>query len=148
VARGPLPKTTRSRKDDNARRQAETVRLESTGELAGFALPTGLLPDGQDWHPMTQAFWEGLRAHPVMRDEPAVGWQYALDTARIHHQMWHDSRWDLASEIRLRAAKFAITPEDRQRLKIKITAPTAPTDPSGPGSSVADLAARRSRLTT
>lgn len=143
MARGPLPKSTRSRRDDNARRQAETVTVEDAGTLAGSPLPEDVLPPGEDWHPMTRAFWDGLRRHPVMQHEPAAGWQYALDTARLHHLMWHNDRWDLASEVRLRAAKFAITPEDRQRLRIKITQRALETTPP-PG--VADMAARRARL--
>lgn len=147
MARGPLPKNTRSRRDDNARRQAEMVDLQDTGELAGPELPAGVLPDGQDWHPQTRALWQELRRSPLTCHEPALGWSYLIDTAVLHHLAWQHGRWDLASELRLRLAKFGVTPEDRQRLRIRVVQPAdqrpEPVTPAG----VASITARRARLT-
>jgi hypothetical protein len=39
--------------------------------------------------------------------------------------MWAKKRWEFAAELRLRAAKFGATPEDRMRLKLKIETPGA-----------------------
>lgn len=44
-----------------------------------------------------------------------------IDTAVIHHQMREHGELRFAPELRLRLAKVAATPEDRQRLKVKIT---------------------------
>jgi hypothetical protein len=58
--------------------------------------------------------------------------------------MWQHSEWQHAGEVRLRLAKMACTPEDRQRIKVKITQRVeAPEVPAG----VADIASRRARLT-
>jgi hypothetical protein len=141
---GRIPKQTRSRKRDTARREAETITISDDGTLHGPDLPEGALPGGQDWHEQTRMLWRELRQHPLLRDEPGVTWQYLIDSCALHSVMWSRGRWDLASEIRLRLAKIAATPEDRQRMKVNITkhVPEAAT-PAG----VSDLASRRARLT-
>ena len=103
-----------------------------------------LLPDGESWHPQTQGLWAELRRSPLMRDEPPLTWQYMIDTAVLHHQMWQHGESKHAAELRLRFAQIGITPADRQRLKVRITERVeAPHAPAG----VADIAARRARLT-
>jgi len=145
MARGPVPKSTRSRRDDNAKRQAETVTISDTGTLAGPELPEGILPDGAKWHAQTRQLWQELRRHPLLQDEPGLTWQYLIDTAALHSLAWTNGRWDLAPELRLRLAKVGITPEDRQRLRVRITQRVeAPEVPAG----VAEIASRRARLTT
>jgi len=51
-----------------------------------------------------------------------------LDTAVLHAEFWMGDR-SLAGELRLRAAKFGATPEDRARLKIAIGDPDKPPAP-------------------
>jgi hypothetical protein len=144
VARGRIPKDVLSRPRDTRRREAETVAIADTGELAGPELPSGVLPDGEAWHPRTVALWDSLRRYPPMKDEPALSWVYLVDTMLLHHRLWQHSEWQHAGEIRLRLAKMACTPEDRQRIKVKITRHVeAPEVPAG----VADIASRRARLT-
>lgn len=145
MTKGRLPKDRLSRPRDTRRREAETVTVENTGELAGPDLPTGVLPDGEAWHPQTKALWKELRRSPLMRDEPGLTWQYMIDTAVLHHQMWEHGELRHAPELRLRLAKVAATPEDRQRMKVKISQhiPEAAATPAG----VSNLAARRARLT-
>jgi hypothetical protein len=120
------------------------VTVEATDELAGPELPEGVLPPGETWHEQTRVLWNELRQSPLMRDESSLTWRFLVDTAALHSKMWH-GRWDLASEVRLRLGKIGCTPEDRQRLRIRVTqpAPQAPEVPAG----VADMAARRARLT-
>ena len=67
--------------------------------------------------------WRGprLRRSLLMRDEPALAWQYLIDTAVLHHQMWKHGESKHAAELRLRFAQIGITPADRQRLKVPIT---------------------------
>jgi len=149
AGRGPAPKAVRVRRNDTARRDAEMVEVEATGELFGPSLPEGVLPDGADWHPQTRALWDSLRCLPLLRDELPLGWQFLLDTALMHHTMWAKGRWEFASEVRLRLSKFGATPEDRQRLKVRVTSPgdSRPV-PSGGAGSVADISSRRARLTS
>jgi hypothetical protein len=118
------------------------------GELYGPELPLGVLPDNAAWHPMTQELWDSLRQLPLLKDELPVGWAFLLDTALMHHTMWSKGRWEFASEVRLRLAKFGATPEDRMRLKIKVKPQPPAEAPATPASSstVSDIASRRARL--
>lgn len=118
--------------------------VTDTGTLAGPELPAGVLPDGESWHPQTLALWQELRRSPIMQGEPGLTWAYMVDTVVLHHMMWQHQEHRFAPELRLRLAKVAATPEDRQRLKIRVTQPVDTTEPA-PG--VANIAARRARLT-
>lgn len=123
AGRGPAPKATRSRPRDAARREAASTTVVDAGALYGPELPEGVLPDEQSWHPQTLALWAALRRNPLLADEPDLGWQFLIDTALMHHTMWAKGRWEFASEVRLRVAKYGATPEDRMRLKVKIATP-------------------------
>lgn len=144
AGRGPAPKAKRSRERDTP----EFEQLEVEDVLYGAPLPDGVLPDGEVWHPQTVKWWESLRRFPLLKDEPEIGWQFLVDTALMHHTMWTKGRWEFASELRLRVAKYGATPEDRMRLKIKIEASGSPAPAAraaGPG--VTDISSRRARLT-
>jgi hypothetical protein len=147
---GRVPKAVRSRPNDTARREAEMTILEDDGDMYGPDLPEGVLPDGAKWHPQTVALWDSLRRLPLLKDELPLGWQFLLDTALMHNTMWSKGRWEFASEVRLRLAKFGATPEDRMRLKIKVTGPTEESKrpDSSDNGSVSDIASRRARLTS
>lgn len=147
AGRGPAPKGRNARDRDTPDFDALTV----DGDLFGQPLPEGVLPEGEQWHPQTLSWWESIRRFPLLKDEPEIGWQFLLDTALMHHTMWTKGRWEFASELRLRVAKYGATPEDRMRLKIKIEAPAA-TPPAAPppasgDEKVTDISSRRSRLT-
>lgn len=147
--RGPAAQPTRVRPTDNKARQAEMTELEDTGELHGPPLPEGCLPDAEPWHPRTVALWESLRRLPLLSEEPDLGWEFLLDTALMHHTMWTKQRWEFASEVRLRLAKYGATPEDRMRLKLKIKTPADKPQPAkgtGTDGKVSDIASRRARL--
>jgi hypothetical protein len=61
--------------------------------------------------------------------------------------MWKNGRWEFASEVRLRVAKFGATPEDRIRLKQEIEVPeTSPVGNTSAKANVTSLTARRDRL--
>ncbi|HIY94956.1 MAG TPA: hypothetical protein H9821_04735 [Candidatus Rothia avicola] len=70
-------------------------------------------------------------------------WDYLLDTALIHHNMWKNGRWDFASEVRLRVAKFGATPDDRNRLRAEIV--TIPEVGDVRAEDIPNLSAARSR---
>ncbi|MGH3426075.1 MAG: hypothetical protein ACRD3Q_15380 [Terriglobales bacterium] len=90
---------------------AETVTVENTGELAGPDLPVDVLPDGEKWHPQTEALWAELRRSPLMQGEPGLTWAYMIDTMALHHQWWAHGEHRHAAELRLRLAKIGVTPE-------------------------------------
>jgi hypothetical protein len=147
AGRGPAPKGKRTRDRDTP----EFREVKADGKLHGKPLPRGVLPKGQeDWHPQTLALWDSLRRSPLLADEPDLGWQFLVDTALMHHIMWTTGRWENASEIRLRLAKFGATPEDRMRLKVSVMKP-APAAGGAPRAATAgkvtDIRSRQARLT-
>ena len=138
---GPAPKGERARDRDTP----DFAELPDTGELYGKPLPEGVLPDGESWHPQTVEWWTAMRGFPLLADEPEVGWQFLIDTALMHHVMWTKGRWEVAAELRLRAAKYGATPEDRMRLKIKVIRPSSQ-PASSASAGVTDIGSRRARL--
>lgn len=149
AGRGPAPKGSRSRTRD----EKEKTLLRADGEKRGYGLPANVLGRDEDgnyikWHSMTKRWWDHWRNSPQatrMLSEP--DWDFLLDTALMHHQMWAKGRWDFASEVRLRVAKFGATPEDRLRLRADIEVPDVHAVGSAPGASVTSIASRRDRLT-
>ncbi|GAA1051363.1 phage terminase small subunit [Arthrobacter russicus] len=147
---GPAPSENPARRN----KAPERTKLKADGALRGFALPSGVLgtdKDGEEWawHPMTVQWWDGWRKSPQstrMLSEP--DWHFLLDTALMHHTMWSAGRWEYASEIRLRVAKFGATPEDRLRLRqeIDVPNPEVGSAPGSAGASVSSLEARRKRI--
>jgi hypothetical protein len=94
-------------------------------EVRGPDLPIDVLPDHEQWHPRTREWWRTWRRSPQAQAFTATDWDFLIDTALMHHTMWSKGRWEFASELRLRAAKFGATPEDRMRLRMQVTAPAA-----------------------
>lgn len=138
AGRGPAPKGTRSRDRDTP--DFEELEAPAPDKLFGPELPEGI-----EWHVQTRALWDALRRSPLLEHEPDLGWQFLIDTALMHHEMWTRGKWEFASEVRLRVAKFGATPEDRMRLKVKIT--TGPVQPAVKPAAVTDISSRRQRLT-
>lgn len=150
AGRGPAPKDPARRRRRNA--ADPTVTLTPDDELRGPELPAGVLgedEDGQpnDWHPMTKLWWESWRTSALAQTWTDTDWVFLIDTALMHHTMWAKGRWEFASEVRLRAAKFGATPEDRARLKLKVDEPgNAPQTPVQRPDNVSDISSRRKRL--
>lgn len=152
AGRGPAPKDPAKRRRRNATDPATTLTPDD--ELRGPELPDGVLGVDEDtgqiveWHPRTLAWWESWRTSPMAQTFVATDWDFLIDTALMHHTMWARGRWEFASEVRLRAAKFGATPEDRARLKLKVDDPAvgAPKPVQRPDG-VTDINSRRARLT-
>lgn len=148
AGRGPAPKGTRARDRDTP----DFRELTDSGEMHGAPLPAGVLPDGEEWHPQTLRLWDSLRRSPLLAEEPELGWMFLMDTMLMHTVMWQKGRWEYASEIRLRLAKYGATPEDRMRLKIKVQMPTgqatASAQQAATDGTVTSIRNRRSRLSS
>lgn len=152
AGRGPAPKEQRSRARDTPVR--ETVK--SDGRLGGFPLPNDVLPfdeetgEREEWHRQTQRWWENWRRSPQgVRMMTAPDWDYLLDTAILHHQMWQTGgrNSERAAEIRIRVASFGATPADRLRMRMEIEVPEE--FPVGSSGNVSSMdSARRKRLTS
>jgi hypothetical protein len=75
-------------------------------------------------------------------------WDFLLETAVLHALFWDGDR-SVASELRLRVAKFGATPEDRLRLKLEIYQDQDQGDaaePAAESSSVPDISDYRRRF--
>ena len=158
AGRGPAPKESRSRARDTPTR--ETIR--SDGKIGGYELPDDVLPYlpekdqidpdrllREEWHPQTQRWWDNWRASPQaskMLSDP--DWDYMLDTALLHHQMWMSGgrNSERAAEIRLRVAAFGATPADRLRLRLEIDVPEEYPVGNADGTNVTSIGDRRRRL--
>jgi hypothetical protein len=127
--RGQAPKDPEKR----VRRNADpipTAEITPDEELRGPELPADVLEE--DWHPQTLRWWNTWRSSPQAQTFLQTDWDFLLDTALMHHTMWAKGRWEFAAELRLRAAKFGATPEDRARLRMKVTEPDKPAKGTGP----------------
>lgn len=87
-----------------------TVEIEVDGELVEF-----------QWPARTREWWAMWRDSPLSAEFGATDWSELLDTALLHARYWRGDV-KLAPELRLRAAKFGATPEDRARLRIQVVA--------------------------
>ena len=114
AGRGPAPKPQLTRDNDQARREAATIKVKADGVLRGQPLPNDI-----PWHPRTKAWWHSWRSSPLAQTFTDGDWDFLLDTALLHSEMWNGET-KLASEIRLRVSAFGSTPEARMRLKLKI----------------------------
>ena len=113
--RGPAPKPERSRPNDTARRKAEFTKVADDGQVRGPELPD------YAWHERTVAWYATWRRSPMAATFIDADWDFLIDTAMLHTEMWNGSP-GLAAEIRLRVGKLAGTPEDRLRLRIEVDA--------------------------
>lgn len=126
AGRGRAPKDPATLRRRNAPTVPTTI-VAPDDELRGPDLPIDVLPNHEQWHPRTREWWRTWRRSPQAQAFVATDWDFLLDTALMHHTMWSQGRWEFASELRLRAAKFGATPEDRARLRMQV-APAAPPD--------------------
>lgn len=153
AGRGPAPKDPSRRRRRNGADEPETVVVPDD-ETRGPELPEGVLgvntKTGElvQWHPMTLAWWDEWRRSPQAQNFTGTDWSFLIDTALMHHSFWEKGQWTLGAEVRLRAAKFGATPEDRARLKIKVDDPKAGSQtPVQRPENVRDINSRRDRLT-
>lgn len=70
-----------------------------------------------NWPAATRDWWEMLDHHPLAGEWFDTDWSYLLDTALVHAAVWKGDL-KMASELRLREAKYGFTPEDRAKLRI------------------------------
>ena len=110
--RGPLPKPADQRVRKN--KDIAPVRV-----LYRQPCPQPNLPKGFDWHPQTREWWKMWAKSELAQDFTDAEWHFLADTARLHHEFW-SGQLQYAAELRMRSAKFGVTPEDRVRLRIQV----------------------------
>ena len=131
AGRGSAPKPPDQRRRRNA--DAPLTVVAADGEKHGPELP-----DAHEWPSATLAWWETWRECALASRFTATDWAFLLDTAVLHAEFWLGDR-SVAAELRLRAAKFGATPEDRARLRIEVG------DPNGKPGSTTRLQTKESR---
>ena len=115
AGRGPAPKHPSALRRRNLPAQAVTVIPDGT--VRGPELPEDF-----DWPAQTLAWWATMREAPQAQTYTDADWSFLVDTAVLHADFWLGNR-SLAAELRLRVAKFGVTPEDRARLKLTVGKP-------------------------
>ncbi|MGV0785121.1 phage terminase small subunit [Mycolicibacterium sp. XJ775] len=126
AGRGPAPGSGAKSDDDRRRRNSSTAMTVVTADGKQHGKD---LPDTFDWPQATLDWWETWRTCAQASKFTDTDWSFLLDTAVLHAEFWLGNR-SLANELRLRAAKFGATPEDRARLKIEVGNPDAPKAPT------------------
>jgi hypothetical protein len=109
---GPAPSDPDGRRRRNA--APSLTVIEADGASYGPDLPVGT-----EWPDVTRDWWETWRQSAQASTFTDTDWSFLLDTAVLHMEFW-DGNMAVASELRLRVAKFGATPEDRARLRIEV----------------------------
>lgn len=100
------------------------IEVSSDGKVRGPDLP-----DAYDWPAQTRSWWQNWRTSAQAVRMTDTDWDFMLDTAMLHAELW-SGNGAVASELRLRVAKFGATLEDRARLRMAIVAPEAKKKPA------------------
>lgn len=119
AGRGPAPKAAGRRARTNADPVAGRVLDLKPADLPTEP-PCDLLPDGDEWHPATLRWWGRWVGSPLFSSLPDTDLSELEAIAVLHHEFMRKRTFTLASELRLRMAKFGATPEDRARLRISV----------------------------
>jgi len=101
------------RERDERRKREQFTRVSDDGQVRGPDLPDFT------WHDRTVAWYDTWRRSPMAATFIDADWDFLIDTAMLHTEMWNGSP-GLAAEIRLRVGKLAGTPEDRMRLRLEV----------------------------
>ena len=109
---GPLRKEEGTR----ARRNKDVIPLKIVERKPE---PQPELPSTINWHMQTVLWWAVWGNDPLSAEFTALEWAYLTETALLVNEFWNGDM-KVASELRLRAAKFGVTPEDRARLRIQV----------------------------
>lgn len=123
AGRGPAPTKDRSRRVRPNSSVPATTSVVPDDEVRGPELP-----GSYDWPAPTREWWETWRSSPQAQTFTDTDWGFLLDTALLHAELWAGNA-AVASELRLRVAKFGATPEDRARLRLSIAEPEGPAKP-------------------
>ena len=140
---GPVPKdgATRRRRNKPAA-PASSVAVD--GQVRGPALPS--LGDDEGWHQRTVDWYQTWRVSAQAQTFTDTDWDFLIDTALMHHIMWSKSKWEFASEVRLRGAKLGATRDDRKRLGVDVQIPSGAERATGTDGNVTDIRSRRALL--
>ena len=83
-----------------------SVEIEKDGKLIEWV-----------WPVRTQEWWGMWGRTPLSAEFTETDWDFLMSTALLHARYWRGDM-GVATELRIREAKFGVTPEDRARLRI------------------------------
>ena len=112
---GPAPKPQSRR----ARRNADTTPTTILRFEEAEQPELRELPGGEEWCEATKQWWQMWARSPQAEHFGSTDWDFLLDTALIHNDVWGFLNFDRLPELRIRVAKFGATPEDRARLRMQ-----------------------------
>ncbi|SDH19755.1 hypothetical protein SAMN05421505_112139 [Sinosporangium album] len=134
AGKGAPPRATHQRaRDTRARIDAKAIKVPDKP----FDGPTPDLPEG-DWHPQTLRWWETWATSPQAHMFTSTDWAFLSETAYLA-DAYYRGNLTVASELRLRVAKWGATPEDRARLRLQLV----PEDEESPSLAVVTPMPRR-----
>ncbi len=115
MTRGGIPKDPAIRQRRNRASSKATLLAETNPRRRAPCLPKRA--EGQDWHPLTRAWWRDIWHSPMAQEYVKADDHALYRLAVLIDQFWSDPDKDLASEIRLQQQAFGLTPLDRRRLE-------------------------------
>lgn len=117
AGKGPLPKHPSQRARRN---KGPEMHVIESAPVPQPKLPTKM-PNGEPWPKATRDWWKMWGSDPLAAEFRATDWSELMDTAVLHGLYW-TGHSKYAGELRLRAARFGATAEDRARLRIQYAA--------------------------
>lgn len=141
AGRGPAPKPSGRRARSNGDPiplRVITAEPVKQPELPEFDIEVagadGVEIQSFHWPARTREWWRMWADSPLSEEFTSTDWSELLDTAVLHAKFWSGGT-AVASELRLRVAKFGATPEDRARLRIVFAAADEAEKKTGPAKS-------------
>jgi hypothetical protein len=125
AGRGAAPKAAHQRERDTRRRiDDKAIRVPDQAYA-------GVVPElpAHEWLPATLAWWETWTHAPQAHMFTVTDWAFLIETAYLT-DAFYGGNMAVASELRLRMAKFGATPEDRARLRLQFVPPDESDKPS------------------
>lgn len=154
AGRGPAPKPQGSRARRN--KDPQILKIIAAKPVEQPALPVieqvVLDENGKPrkkrftWPTVTRRWWKMWGESPLSAEYTETDWSFLLDTAYMHALYWKGD-FRVASELRLRVAKFGATPEDRARLRIQFAVADGLED-DGQSAEVSPISSRARRRKT
>lgn len=125
AGRGPAPKDpSKLAGHGAAKRRAQQLKVVLIEPVPQPPLPAER-PGGLPWPDLTREWWANWAEEPMSKDFSGPDWAFLMDTALLHAAVWADGQMKLLPELRLRTAKYGVTPEDRARLRIQYSSADA-----------------------
>ncbi|MCB1289497.1 MAG: hypothetical protein KDB47_17780 [Mycobacterium sp.] len=125
AGRGPRPKDAdRLAGHGAAKARSAELRVYTADPASQPPLPPRFAVNAEGrkkrvaWPAVTRRWWATWGAEPMTAEFRPTDWDFLLDTALLHAQVWGDGDMRGLAELRLRVAKMGATSEDRARLRI------------------------------